>query len=476
VEGPIRTTNIWILLLSFTLLDCVTAVGENRDTARLSPPRIANYQQLEKDVIVDDQAVVLQTTAEVPRDKKVDLFLESDGRYFPYRGKALASVQIFVDSKAIGSSSVIDWRKSPLPAQHSFNSIASVSLEPGKHVIALVARSLEPGNSFQVGAGSNLIVLQTSAHRVIRQQLAQDSGRISGEDSKAVRIHSFLALDRMSQRSAVLLSGRVYWNGSPSTSPSSPENHFGDAMVGVTFDDLQCPSTQDQSWSVNDLWMAAELQAPVYSQGISQSSGTVSPTAVASAFPWIGLPINDLVYYKIGAGTTLIGIENPRILGAGYNREFKNRSCDTQAYVCFGSTPGDYSGLSTAASSGSYPWPGCPKAGDRFVLAETDIDIPQDHDGVLAILAKTRVQADRADPGGIVFLGLSIDAVDKGSVGTQELHKGDTISQRTLCASYLVSSDKPLAPGRHHISVWMRAVGSFIHVSANKDLSLLYFD
>jgi len=227
---------------------------------------------------------------------------------------------------------------------------------------------------------------------------------------------------------------------------------------------------------VNDLWIAAEFQAPVYSQAISLSSETVSPTAIASAFPWIGLPMNDTVYYKIGAGTTLIGIEDPRILGAGYNSKFENRACDPQAYICFGSTPSHYSASSSAASSSQNPWPGCPKVGERLVLAETDIEIPQDHDGVLMILAKTRVQADRSDEGGVVFLGLNVDGMDEGSVGTQELRKGDTISQRTLSASYLASSDKRLAPGRHHVAAWIRAVGNFIHVSANKDLSLLYFD
>lgn len=52
-------------------------------------------------------------------------------------------------------------------------------------------------------------------------------------------------------------------------------------------------------------------------------------------------------------------------------------------------------------------------------------------------------------------------------------------SSRTLTASYL-SADGPasvrLAPGQHTVQVVAMATGSFQHLSATKDLPLIYFD
>jgi hypothetical protein len=435
--------------------------------------RIAVYRQLENDIMVSDQVEVLDAKLVVPVGRKIDLLLESDGRYFPFIGKSLGTVQLFVDSAPVGNASTIDWRNSSLPAQHSFNAIASISLRPGTHRVSLVASNFEKGSEFKVGAGSNLMILESSAKRLVHEQLSRDSRRIAGVESDVVQINPFLSLGPVYGRSAFLLSGRVYWNGT--LTPNPQDSHFGDAMVGISHD-RQCPSTADQSWSVNDMFIAAELQAPVYSQAISISSRIIAPDAIASVFPYKGIGINDLVYYKIGVGTTFIGIENPNILGAAYNKAIKNVSCDTQAYVCFGSTPADYSKQTPAALPGQHPWPGCPSLGETFILAETDIDIPDRHDGVLMVLAKTRVQADKSDQGGAAFIGINVDGTDRGSTGVQELRHGDTVSQRTVAASYLASGDERLAPGRHHVVAWMKAVGGFIHISANKDLSVLYFD
>ena len=90
----------------------------------------------------------------------------------------------------------------------------------------------------------------------------------------------------------------------------------------------------------------------------------------------------------------------------------------------------------------------------------------------------TRIQADPSDAGGNALLNLRIDGATVGSTGVQQLNNGTAVSTRTLSASYLSAppNGAALAPGWHTVQLGVNASGSFIHLTAFKDLPLLWFD
>jgi hypothetical protein len=45
-----------------------------------------------------------------------------------------------------------------------------------------------------------------------------------------------------------------------------------------------------------------------------------------------------------------------------------------------------------------------------------------------------------------------------------------------MTASVLTAGSGTLSPGRHTITVWARAQGSFVHLSMVQDLPLIWFD
>ena len=138
-------------------------------------------------------------------------------------------------------------------------------------------------------------------------------------------------------------------------------------------------------------------------------------------------------------------------------------ACKTFVFQCVGSSSG---------------WPGCPATGEGKVLASKSVYIPSGHHSVV-LFSASRVQGDAADFGGNVSLEIAIDGVRRGSVGVQQLQYPQGSSSRTLTASYFCA-DGPdssrLNPGNHFVEVVAYAQGSFAHVSATKDLSLVYFD
>jgi hypothetical protein len=388
----------------------------------------------------------------------------------------MASVRIYFDGVAVGSDAVMDWMDSNTPVQHTYDVIAVVDVTPGTHTIELRGRGLRPDSTFSVGAGSDLSILQTSATSVQQSALSADVGPFGPYNPPipgvSLPLWQVLTLPKAVQGPAALLfSGRGFISG----------NSVGDAMFGISLDGSSLPNTSQNSWSVNDTTQNSELQYPFFSQGYASANISYKPAAIASVFPWWDTSNGtNSVAFKIGADATFVSIENPSILGAGqHSQDPANIStctdtskgtdnrCTTK-YICVGGSP-DQSGTIFS---------GCPGIGSRVTLDTATVDIQPDNDGVLQILAKTRAQGDWNDAGGFAILGISIDGKDVGFVGVQELRSPNSVSQRTISASYLADKAHPLSPGTHTIRVWGQAsTGSnFIHLTMDQDLTLLFFD
>jgi hypothetical protein len=132
------------------------------------------------------------------------------------------------------------------------------------------------------------------------------------------------------------------------------------------------------------------------------------------------------------------------------------------AYECIGSS--GYNGS-------------CPATGTEVVLAESQVCIPQGHNGIVMFSAKSRVQGGQADGGGTVALYIKIDCVIRGSTGVQDLGPAPYgVSTRTIRASYLSAGASALDVGCHTVQVIGKAVGDFHNVVLNANLPLVWFD
>ncbi len=122
--------------------------------------------------------------------------------------------------------------------------------------------------------------------------------------------------------------------------------------------------------------------------------------------------------------------------------------------------------------------PGCPTIGTKSTLATAVVTIPSGHNGVVLFSGKTRLFADHSDSGGNVSLGFNLDGSDIGTITTQQLQPPSTESSRTMTASYLATGSHHLSVGNHTIKVWAQAQtgSSFVHLSATRDLPLIYLD
>lgn len=120
-----------------------------------------------------------------------------------------------------------------------------------------------------------------------------------------------------------------------------------------------------------------------------------------------------------------------------------------------------------------------PCVGTDVLIAQGSFTIPNDHSGVVLIVAKSDVQGGSCDKGGAVKLIIKLDGVQRGSTGVQELLCPNGESHRTLTASYLATG---LARGSSHtVAVYGRAElvfpnGSFEGVSMTNYLPLIWFD
>jgi hypothetical protein len=246
------------------------------------------------------------------------------------------------------------------------------------------------------------------------------------------------------------------------TPPSSNFPGEGDVAFGILKNQDTCFSNNESSWGANDIFSGAELQAPISAIGYSplESEDSVS----------IRLGLSELAFnyfengacFKGGAQTRLVSFHGMAVAGKLSN---DSSYCSSYVYQCVASNSG---------------WPGCPATGSFVTLASGMFSIPAGHNGVVYFSARTNVQGDASDPGGDFYIGIRIDGIDVGSIGTQQLNYPNGASRRAVSASYLSasggSSSNTLGVGSHSIEVYARATGSYIHLSATKGLTLVYFD
>jgi hypothetical protein len=413
----------------------------------------SGYTQLTADRIIGSADTVVLTKV-ISLGTGSWVYVQSDGRYFPSGGGAIATTRIFIDGVPVGNASVTDWSVSKSPQQHSYNNIGALLLGPGSHTIELHASS-QNSNSFTIGAESNLIALVNPASSVAVANRGMDSGVVShnvgGLDGTAVLptvTHINLPVTGQGQPVIALSSARIYRWG-----------NAGDPLTTIAWDGSTLPNNQ-ASWSDNDMYEYAENQAPFFTQAfLPGTTGAHTASLVSSALPYgVGQP-PDNVQYRVGADSTLVTLTGGMSVAGAASAP--SDAHNVTNYLCVATNQG---------------WPGCPTVGSDVVVAEGDIIVPSGHNGVVLVTGKTRIQADSSDPGGQGFLYLTIDGIRRGSLGVQQLAAPSSVSTRTLGTSYLATGAEALTPGTHHVVLHASTSGSFIHLAMTRDLPLIWFD
>lgn len=423
----------------------------------------SKYKQLGSDVRVNvGTSILLAETISLTAPGWV--YVQSDGRYYP-GGAALANAYITINGEKISNDSLIDWRGTSDPQQHSFNVIGAKHLPAGQHTVVLHGVAANAPAYF--GAGSNLSVLTDAATQVAVSVLGSDTAQLNFDTTNTPEGSPIPTRGR-----TTILSVQAGNTAGPLIAMVSGRNYvwgnYGDAMWGI-FLNGQEPNIDSMTWSINDLWKAAELQAPMFAQAMFMTSPSNSSVQlVASESPYyypVARQTNE-VKYRIGANARLIALSGGiSVSGKALNPGF---SYDTQgqyrryAYVCIGTN-----GYNTY----------CPPTGSEVVLGQGQVCIPSWHNGVVLFSAKSRVQGDMADSGGTVSLQIKINGQPVGSTGVQQLGPApNSESTRTISASYLSAGSSALPEGCHTAQVVARADGDFRNISMNADLPLLWFD
>jgi len=434
------------------VLSCLVLVA-----APVSPAFAAGsgsrYVALATDTAVSGGSTTLLSTT-VTEASAGWLYVQSDGRYFPISGGAAAYVYIVVDGTKVSNDSTIDWRGSTNPQQHAFNVIGAAQIAAGTHTVALVGTAIAGATA--IGAGSNLSAMTLAATTVVNNALAADTGVLTFNNDGVADGIPFFQHTTVLQNTLfasgpliTLASGRSYYASA-----------YGDAMWGLYVDGSE-PSNAVMTWSDNDMWTGAELQAPMFNQSyLTMPAATHSVSLEATSEPWIG----DRVSYRVGANTRLISLTGGvTVSGVGLN---SNSALYGPSYILKGVCVG---------TNGFNPG-NCPPDGTEVVVGQQSFTIPPGHNGVVMFTAKSRVQGDPADAGGTVQFHIKIDGNPVGNDGIQQLAAPDSVSTRTISASYLAAGSNQLAPGAHTVQVVGIATGSFRNLVLLADAPVIWFD
>ena len=420
--------SVFLLLMGVGPFPTTKAAGSN-----------STYSALSSDVYVTTATTILSSTINFTSTSKV--YVQSDGRYFP-GVNAYAAMQLYLDGNAIGSGSIIDWHTTTHDAQHSFNCIAAVTVSPGSHTFTLRATPIS--GTFTVGADSNLCVMTDITANMQSAGLASDSP-VYNFTTNGILPPNELPHSPLISLNVNNTSGPIIALGSARAYSIAD----GDMMLGIYKDGAALPNDQ-ALWTVNDSFSACESQAPLYTHAYINDTGSHTISLDASEFPWIAQGENP-TQYRVGAGSQMVVLSGQmKVSGSAPQSTALNNCCD---WVNLGTGNGT-------------PVP----------IATATINIPSGHNGVVMFMAKTRLQADITDAGGHGFLWIEIDGKSVSSCGVQQIVSGASESQRTLCASFLSAGSKALSVGNHTVTVYAKAVGSFKHLCAVKDLPLLWFD
>lgn len=529
-------TSALLVIVGFgTRMAAAVRHAEDRKEECGSPGAGSAYTLVRDDTIVSATAPTTVLTACFNVSASTPCVFLADGRFFP-DGAARATVALRVDGRPAGSAQTIAWDAANTTdaVQHSFSLVGVAGRLPsGIHRLQLVAWS-ENGEPFRIGAGSGagVLVAPRGPAWVDQAVLTVDTARLEFDalpwDDKGtpykMNLTSLLSLSvpppagRLDGPGGLdvisLASGTSFISPGPGRSPPLAQ---GDAMWVITGGGESVVYNNATLHSDNDICFCAEagaapmmthayfasarngtpparllpfrrpatvasapgvLSRPTMQPSLSaaQLSAVPSPplsspagyavTLAASAEPWTsavhrpGFPpgVNP-VQYQVAAGAGLVAITGLPIMGRAVLTDRVDFPLD---YVCVGTTKG---------------WPGCPTAGPavQHVLANATVTVPVGHSGEVAFVAKSIVQADGADGGGTVTMGLRVDGLTVGSKGVQQLRPPSCVSTRTISTSYVSAGDGRLLPGRHLVEVVVTVTGDFAHLSMVKDLPLLWF-
>lgn len=205
---------------------------------------------------------VLSTTLEP--DRAGWAYLHADGGFAPV-GEPIANAWIEVDGRRVSNESVVDWRGSRAPNRRAFNAIAAVHLPAGRSHVALRARAVD--GTMRVTAGSSLSVLTHAAEHAATAFLDAHSPwlefdtRGTAEGQPLPRGRGWMPVLSVEAGNAggpvvAMASGRAWTSNRP-----------GDAMWGIFLNGRE-PPLHSTTWSINDLFEGAELQAPMFMQAL----------------------------------------------------------------------------------------------------------------------------------------------------------------------------------------------------------------
>lgn len=409
-------------------------------------------------------AVVLSATVDAPSAGWA--YLHADGGFAP-RGEAIANAWIAIDGRRVSNQSVVDWRGSRAPNRHAFNAIAAVYLPAGRSHVELRART--EGAPAAVTAGSSLSVLLDAADHAASAFLDAHSPWLEFDTRFTPEGRPMPAGRGWSQ----VLSVEVGNTGpGPVVAMASGRawaaNQPGDAMWGIFLNGRE-PPLHSATWSINDLFVGAEVQAPMFAQALFPSpprGSTVQLVASESPYYRPRMASTNNVRYRVGSGTGLVALSGGmQVAGRGYAsaHDYVTRGRYRRyAYVCIG-------------TNGFRPEK-CPPMGTEVVLARGRACIPPGHDGEVMFSSRTRIQGDDHDAGGTVRLSLRVDGREVAHNAQTLGPRPHSVSTRTIGASWLAAGAEALALGCHVVEAVGRAEGDFRNISLNADLPLLWFD
>ena len=453
---PIIARCCAIVLASFSLVGSggTAAAARNATGGHVQVAR-SLYLSLHRNRVVSSRKVLLSARLVLPHADTV--LLESDGSYAPIGTDAASSISICVDGRPVSNESTTDWRGGFDVVAHSFDAIGATSLPAGSHTVELVGVAL--AGSFTVDALSNLSVFVHPAQNVLMSQLPAQPGPFDfttlGDVGPDLPHTPLVQLPTDVTQPTVAL-------GSGSERRVGPEN--GDGMLGIYLDG-QHPGTSHSLWTVNDLCICAETEAPLFTHALLQGTTHASTVSLdATEFPWSRAQGENPGVFTVQPRATLVVLNGGlHAVGAAQSllRSFPDLAGTVYDHWCIGSNQG---------------WPGCPTVGSAVPIAKATISIAAGRPGVVMLLAKARVSGDESDPGGTATLWITVDGKPRGSIGLQQLAAPSGESGRTITASYLAAGNAHLRPGRHTIRVYAKADGAFIHLAYLRDVPLVWFD
>ena len=454
------------LAIAVALLSTTTVAAADR-AQPASPQARSSYRALGTDVTVSERTILLASRVRLTRADSI--FVSADGSYAPVEAASAASLFVRIDGRRVTNESSLDWRVMPnpwaVPVRHSFSAIGAARLSEGRHLIELVGEA--PAGSFTVAPGSNLTVFVHPADQVAVGRLGQEAGPFAFTTrgrSPSNPPHAALVSVRLKSRVPAVALGSASLRAA-----TGDQSSWGDPMISI-YGDGRHPGNASSLWAVQEIG-SNELEAPVFMQALFRGGASHSTVSLdATEFPWFDAggplqnPIEDGAQYVVRPTALLVALSGGLdVYGAA--------PALAQGHAESNGTSLDYYCL--ASSSG---FAGCEPVGSDVLLARAKFRVPAKHSGVVFFTAKTRVQGDNADPGGLVSMWLTIDGMRQGSTGVQEIAAPSGVSQRTITASYISAGHNTLTPGTHVVRVYARADGQFVHISLVRDIPLVWFD